>query len=418
MDITLPNLPPSFYDEHANLRHVLQAARHHITPPDVVLAAVLSRIATTIPVTSTIHRSPMNYIVAYVGESGTGKTTGQAVAKRLVPDVGTELDGIGIGSGEGIIQSYLQEQKVENDYGDKVTQNVQVHKAALFYVDEGEHLLTVGKREGSTTMPILRNAWSGQLLGTSGAKSSTTRRLLDNTYRFVLGVGIQPNYAVQLLAGKDAGTPQRFVWAYARDPYVPNGPPPSFPSILELTPPTPSAFRIDNDIRDLVQTRQRDVLRSGKHNDEYESHFTQLQLRTAVLLGLLCGTDGTVNAFTWNLSAQYLEVSNNIRKALQEYAAMTQRQQVRDKNVEYVENYLERDQLKDERGTDRIARLIGKHVNEKHVPRHTERSRLHGRDRVLFDDALERAVEHGYVTIVIQSDNSQELQRGPNPVVT
>jgi hypothetical protein len=135
-------------------------------------------------------------------------------------------------------------------------------------------------------------------------------------------------------------------------------------------------------------------------------------------LGLLCGTDGTVNAFTWNLSAQYLEVSNNIRKALQEYAAMTQRQQVRDKNVEYVDNYLERDQLKDERGTDRIARLIGKHVNEKHVPRHTERSRLHGRDRVLFDDALERAVEHGYVTIVIQSDNSQELQRGPNPVIT
>jgi hypothetical protein len=360
----------------------------------------------------------MNYIVAYVGESGLGKTTGQAVAKRLIPNVGTELDGIGIGSGEGIIQAYLQEQKVENDYGDKITQNVQVHKAALFYVDEGEHLLTVGKREGSTTMPILRNAWSGQLLGTSGAKSSTTRRLLDNTYRFVLGVGIQPNYAVQLLAGKDAGTPQRFVWAYACDPYLPNGPTPSFPSILELTPPTPSAFRIDNDIRDIVETRQRNVLRSGKHNDEYESHFTQLQLRTAVLLGLLCGTDGTVNAFTWNLAAQYLEVSNNIRKALQEYAAMTQRQQVRDKNVEYVDNYLERDQLKDERGTDRIARLIGKHVNEKHVPRNTERSRLHGRDRVLFDDALERAVEHGYVTIVIQSDNSQELQRGPNPVIT
>jgi hypothetical protein len=208
------------------------------------------------------------------------------------------------------------------------------------------------------------------------------------------------------------------VWAYARDPYVPNGTPPSFPSILELTEPTPSAFRIDNDIRDIVETRQRDVLRSGKHNDEYESHFTQLQLRTAVLLGLLCGTDGTVNAFTWNLSAQYLEVSNNIRKALQEYAAMTQRQQVRDKNVEWVDTYLERDQLKDERSIARVALLIGKHVNDGPLKRNVAKSRQARRDTHLFDAAVERAVEHGYVTIVIQSDNSQELQRGPNPVIT
>ena len=146
--------------------------------------------------------------------------------------------------------------------------------------------------------------------------------------------------------------------------------------------------------------------------------FTQLQLRTAVLLGLLCGTDGKVNAFTWNLAAQYLEVSNNIRKALQEHAAMTQRQQVRDKNVEWVETYLERDQLKDERGTDRIARLIGKHAIDGPVKRHTARSRLHQRDRHLFDAAVERAVKHGYITVVVQSDNSHELQRGPNPVVT
>jgi hypothetical protein len=111
-------------------------------------------------------------------------------------------------------------------------------------------------------------------------------------------------------------------------------------------------------------------------------------------------------------------VSNNIRKALQEHAAMTQRQQVRDKNVEWVETYLERDQLKDERGTDRIARLIGKHVNDGPLKRNVAKSRLHGRDRLLFDDAVERAVEHGYITVVIQSDNSQELQRGPNPVVT
>ena len=88
--MNLPNLSPSFYDEHANLQHVFRAARSSITPPDVVLASVLCRIAATVPIGVTIHNSPLNYIVAYVGESGTGKSSGQDVAKRLLPDIGTE----------------------------------------------------------------------------------------------------------------------------------------------------------------------------------------------------------------------------------------------------------------------------------------------------------------------------------------
>ena len=97
---------------------------------------------------------------------------------------------------------------------------------------------------------------------------------------------------------------------------------------------------------------------------------------------------------------------------------MTQRQQVRDKNVEWVETYLDRDQLKDDPGTERIARLIGKHVNDGPMKRNVAKSRQARRDTHLFDAALERAIEHGYVTIVVQSVNSHELQRGPNPVVT
>ena len=414
--MNLPNLSPSFYDEHANLRHVLRAARHYLTPPDVVLASVLCRIATTVPVGVTIHNSPLNYIVAYVGESGTGKSSGQDVAKRLLPDIGTELDGIVPGSGEGIVQAYLQEQNVDNGQGDKVKMNVQVHNSALFYDDEGEHLLTVGRREGSTTMATLRKAWSGQLLGSNGAKSTTTRRLKAHTYRFVMGVSIQPNYAVELLKGKDAGTPQRFIWAHARDPHLPNGPTPSFPGVLNISPPSLFEFRIDNEIRDIVESKQRAVLRSGKHNDEYESHATQLQLRTAVLLGLLCGTDGTVDAFTWPLAAEYLDVSRNIRKALQEQAVMIEQQQRLDKQDQFVDDILYREQRRDEQGIDRVARLVAKHVNDGPMKRNQVQSKIHGRDRHLFDAALTRAVELGHVAVVVQSDSSHQIQRGTNPV--
>jgi hypothetical protein len=95
---------------------------------------------------------------------------------------------------------------------------------------------------------------------------------------------------------------------------------------------------------------------------------------------------------------------------------MTQRQQVSDKNVEYVENYLDREQLKDERSIARVALLIGKHVNDGPLKRNVAKSRQARRDTHLFDAAVERAVEHGYITVVIQGDGP-ELQRGPNPVV-
>ena len=68
--LNLPNLSPEFYDQHAALRVIHRAARSRQVPPDIVLGAVLGRLAALADVRTTVNRSPLNYIVAYIGESG------------------------------------------------------------------------------------------------------------------------------------------------------------------------------------------------------------------------------------------------------------------------------------------------------------------------------------------------------------
>jgi hypothetical protein len=70
-------------------------------------------------------------------------------------------------------------------------------------------------------MPILRSAWSGELLGFQNADVSRRVFVPAHTYRATLIAGIQPARADALLGDSDGGTPQRFVWLPVADPDAP-----------------------------------------------------------------------------------------------------------------------------------------------------------------------------------------------------
>ena len=152
-----------------------------------------------------------------VGYTGDGKSTGVAVADELVLVPRRVIDFEGtqpIGSGEGIAEAYMgwETITVKDARGRPRSKTVrrQVRNRVLIYVDEGETLLRLQERTGSTSGSVLRLAYMAALIGQRNARQETTRIVHGHTYSLGLIIGIQPHLAAKILADPDAGTPQRF----------------------------------------------------------------------------------------------------------------------------------------------------------------------------------------------------------------
>ena len=385
MKLNLPHLPPSFYGQHAQLDVIRRAAQARRTPPDVVMLSTLCRVAASVPVTATVDGRPLNLIGAVVGSSGAGKSSGYRTACELIPQTRAGLDSVGVGSGEGMIQAYLRRQKIDREW-----KNVQVHDSVLFHVDEGEQLLQVSKRDGSTTLGVIRSAWDGGTLSTSGANADTTRLVERGRYRFVLLIGFQPDYAAALLGDGHlhAGTPQRFLWAAAGDPHAPQTPE-RFPQGFDLGGMPSGPIDVAKDVRDLIDDRRHRALKESGHDDPQETHALQIQVRVAALLNIVCHGGGRVTASDWNMAAELLDNSRQVRQALLDYqsvlAAEQKAAQVRDRvdQQEYGKDYATQQTL------DRLTRSLGRHAKRHNQPAtFSELTRnLNSRDRRLFSDA-------------------------------
>lgn len=390
MNLRLPHLPDDFYASHVVLRHVQQAARADQVSPDAVLLAVLGRVAATIPVAATVNGRPLNLIAALVGQSGSGKSSSHRVARRLIPDIQTDRDGIGVGSGEGIAQAYLKKVGGEN---------VQERDAVTFYVDEGERLLTLKKREGSTTLEAIRSAWDAETLGQANAHADTTRLLKANTYRFVMTVGLQPSFAAEILADQKAGTPQRFLWAAASDPGAPEVLP-SWPGELAGRPAEVTSFRLDAEVRRIVQGRRRQANVEGGHVDPHEAHATQNQLRVAAILAHLLN-DGSrhVTTTTWTTAAQIVENSRNVRKELLRYHQQTTTDDmVNRQTTRMVVTDMARGNAHAE-ALARVGQVIVNYLERRGTVNKSDVHRYVGRDRPLFADALARLLSLDVVIV-------------------
>jgi len=410
--LILPNLSADFYEQHAALRHVFRAARSRQTPPDIVLGAVLGRLAASTPVRTTVNGSPLNYIVGYVGESGTGKTTGIRVAQQLVPDIHTNLDGLELGSGEGLVAAYLREPR-----GDE-HEPVQEHTAGLFHVDEGQRLLKLAGRQGSTILETLRTAWSGGTIGTANANKTTRRRLAAGTYRMSVGIGFQPKYALELLADHAAGTPQRVVFVFARDPSVPDGPPPTWPGELHVRTTPASELPVDVAIRNIVHDHRIQQLRTGRHTDPLHSHHLELHLRTAALFGVLFGRAGMVDAQIWAVAGEFLDNSNNIVRGLLNYAQLEATEQQQRDDERRATSRTAVLELTERHHQQRVAMLIGRHVRAGLQRPGELRNKVAHRDRQYFDTAELVALEAGYITRTTDNKGRPIYTVGPTPTPT
>ena len=308
-----PRLPGSFYDESDILRKVQQAGFARITSPDAVLACLLCRVSASLDPGITIPNSSLNYISALIGESGTGKSVAFRASQDLLPDIGTPIDGLGIGSGQGIVATIAGEA---DDNGICPIRNPRV----LFLADEGEQMLKIGKSEGNITMATLRTAWSGGSLGQTNADKTRSRNVRADSYRLALTIGLQPHFASELLTGVYAGDPQRFLFAGVTHPEQPDIIPP-FPTPLDsvyLPEGTSTVLKVDPEVRRIIQDRRVKKQRREVIDDPLDSHRDLLTLKTAGLLAFLHGDDITMH--WWNMAVQVVEVSRNVRNHVRDLA--------------------------------------------------------------------------------------------------
>ena len=410
MKLNLPHLPPSFYERHEQLDQIRRAAQNRRTPPDVVLLSSLCRIAAAVPITATVLGQPLNMICAVVGASGAGKSSGYRTACELIPNAWEGLDSVGVGSGEGLIQTYLRRQKIDGTW-----KNTQAHDSVLFHVDEGEQLLQISKRDGSITLGVIRSAWDGMALSTSGAQSETTRLVERGRYRFSLVIGFQPDFAAALLGHGHlhAGTPQRFLWAAAGDPFAPVVPE-SFPSDFKIGGTTCGPFDVAREVRDLIDERRHRALKEGGHDDPQETHATQNQVRIAALLNVLCRGGGRVTNQDWILASELLENSRAVRQSLLEYHSINEAEQkeaqVRQRVAmqEYSWDY------HNERSFERLSAALGRQAKRLGRPASLGElmKSLNSRDRSLFPDA-ELATNAVRCCLLVEIEKNRYIA-GPN----
>src|SRR5690625_1159525 len=232
------SLPPwwsnEVFDATPELRHIRDAAQSRLAPPSGVLALVLGRVLAEVPpsvMLPPVISSPasLNLGIAVVAGSGGGKSSAINISQELMGLVGIEQERIehGFGSGEGLIDLFLQPEMAVDDHGKlrPTGENVLADDPrAILTCDEVEILDAVGGSQGSSLFPIMRDALTGEGLNMSNARAGgRSRNVPKRSYRAIVVMGVQPGRSDILLSEQQVsvGTPQRFLWSRATDPNRP-----------------------------------------------------------------------------------------------------------------------------------------------------------------------------------------------------
>lgn len=419
-------LPEEFWSSSSLFEHIRQAAHSRSRSADVVLHAALARVAACLP--HTIELPPivgaagsLNVFTAPVGPSGTGKSTGVAIARELlVPPPGLDIaDNLPLGSGEGIAEAYMGMRKEPNEEGKLANVRVQVRFNAFIYVDEGEALVELMKRNGSTILETLRRAWTGATLGQANASSDRRRIVQQGMYRLGLVIGFQPEKAAGLLGDAAGGTPQRFLFCSAIDPSIPDRQP-EWPGPLNWCPPDAALLdqhvvhvngyvrhhlTVDEGIVEEIRATDLARQRGEAYCEELDGHAMLHRFKLAGLLAALHG-GMHVGAEEWAWAEQIWRASVGVRNGI----AQIVKRQSDQEEAAYVDKRANREFVAEAARRSapaavdnlavRIAEYVRTHATQDDgVKRRTlQRQVPSSRDSAIFQPALTRGIELGWIT--------------------
>lgn len=412
-------LPDTFWNARPVFQHIRQAAHSQGCSGDTVLYSTLARLSGMVShhiraVTGIGGRASLNIFAAMVGTSGAGKSISAACVRDLMHPADDDFrDGLPIGSGEGIAETFMGtvdeptgEIHQKGPYkGDPVMAKVrkQVRHNAFFYVDEGQTMAKLAERTGSILGETLRRAAVGEALGQTNASEERTRYIAPGSYSLGLLAGFQPSIATVLLADAHTGTPQRFFWGWADDPTIPDTPPP-WPGPIE---PHPGRIRPDAPVDidfplSIKQMLWRERVARGRGEievSELDGHANLMKVKLAALFALLDNRMGATEE-DWALAEVVWQSScavrdSLVRRAEREAAAEKQR-----KADDKVEAELRSHVAK--KGADltleRVARLVHRHASQVGgITYGALKKALASRDRPVAEKAVDLAVARDWV---------------------
>lgn len=420
----LPNLPDDFWAARPELKHIRDAAHSRACSADAVFYAVLARLSAMVDPNLRfnvgLNDGSLNLFVAAVGGSGAGKTTAAKVAADLVHTPAhlnrtTEdgkpvfLDGLPLGSGEGMAEAFMGVVSHDTDDIDRkgktktIRVRQQVRHNAFFSVDEGEQLTRTLERAGATIGSAIRSAWVGAVLGQANASEDRMRVIPAGTYSLGMLIGYQPDTAAPLLADSGPGTPQRFVWCSAHDPSIPeqriDHPGPLYISVTHPGSgwPLTGVMPATDEIRDELWTRKVRLARGEDTVEPLDAHEPLLRAKIAALLALIDGrTD--ITAEDWDLSATVWATSCGVRDGLLQIGATARQKEREQRTRDRVEQALRVEAAVTNMPSTikRIAEKLGRRVTEEgHLTNGAAWRALSGRDRQQGRELFEAALDYG-----------------------
>lgn len=321
------NQPPwwnlVFFEQTPTLKHIQQAAHCRIVSSEGLLALVLARVLAEVPpevmLPPTVASvAGLNLGVALVAGSGGGKSASMNVSRELLGIHGVNQESIekGMGSGEGLIDCFLTDEKVQNDKGEWKKTGKRILKddpRMIYHADEVAQMAAVGsERKGSTLSPLLRTGLTGGALQISNAEAGgRSRDVARNVYRLVTVVGVQPERSDVLLNEEAQGTPQRFLWASAIDRNQPREQP-QWPGALEWDPPSkwPDLIEYPRHIADeIVDAHFR---KTRGETTAQDGHVNLTRLKVAFALAVLHG-ETKISDQWWAMSGILIDRSRQIQ---------------------------------------------------------------------------------------------------------
>jgi hypothetical protein len=404
------HLDDAFFDRSPSLRIIHQAARSRLVAPAAVLGCVLARVAAWTPPSTCLpplvgSYAPLSIYIGLYGHSGAGKSAPNAVAGDLMvePPPGC-LGPLSLGSGEGLVEAFLELVEETDGGGAKRKVKRQTKRGVLFNLDEGQALAEMANRRGSTIMPALRTAWSGGDPGQTNASVDTRRSLKPGSYHVGLVSLWQAKAAALLLDDSDGGTPQRFVWLPTTDPWATRDKIADWPGELDWQPPVliEMAGRVKASPLSVAPEVAEDVLDhrvgtlSGKVIDPtLDAHRKLNKLKIAGCFVVLEGRR-TITVDDWDIAETILTVSDTVRERVMAQARRIATEAVAADAAKaaYKEAIVERSTV--ERALQRASRQVWRVVDKAAgVPvgkRDISRS-IASRDRqmVSVDDAIGEA---------------------------
>lgn len=403
-------LPTAFYDARDWTRHIMQRADWMGMSREALLAAALAVMSSRVPanvkaqLTGRDAPMPLNLYVNLTGVTGSGKSRAVATAKRLLDDDAHVLE-INPASGEAIAAQYVERAKDGEEW---VTR--QKSDRALMVCTEISQVTALAGRTGSTLIPQLLHAWSGETLGATTKTKELDLRVGAGLYRFSAIFGVQPaNASVFVSGGVTNGFAGRCLYFSTTDPYA---------ATLDDDTPAPAqpwpAMHLPDGATPITitypATARRYALRliregTAGHVGETDGHRAENIARMAALYALADGRTA-VGEDDWNLAVTLMRRSDAVRAWLFDRYAD---EQVKSEAAHVETKNAARDEA-DERTVDRVARRILNRLKQTSEECTRQMlSRFLGRDRKYIDAAIEKLYDEKIITVYEGYDSGNTL---------